>query len=159
MDLTKRVNDRQIIWIYDLAGSSGKSILCEYLADSGKDWHLVQNFGQGGDLACNLVNAIDGGWTTYGLLIDLSRQGVDHKIYGSLEMLKSHRLTSMKYSSKTVRMKFIPKVVIMANWLPKVDQMTRDRWAIHEIVHPEFKPNPRKLEMWSEEHRDKLELK
>lgn len=159
LDLARKSNDRQIIWIYDPAGSSGKSVLCTHLADSGNDWHIVQKFGQGGDLACNLVNAMEGGWNNYGLLIDLSRQGIDHKIYGDLEMLKSSRMTATKYNSKTVRMAQIPHIVVMANWLPKVGEMSSDRWSIHEVVHPTVAPNFRLLETWKPEDRAGLVLK
>jgi len=131
------MDDRKILWLCDIVGAAGKSLMMDYLGHLGdKNWLVIRDFGRGGDFPCILANAIqNGSWTGYGVLIDLPRSAESFDCYRHFEMARSRTITATKYKSCCVQMPYCAKVVVMANWYPDVDKMTKDRWDIHRLGH------------------------
>lgn len=123
LDRLNRQNDRQILWIYDEHGNSGKTVLAKYLMDK-FDAFYVQN-GKQGDIAYSY------NYEEY-VVFDYVRSQRDFINYGVLESFKNGLIFSPKYQSVTKR--FMPcKVIVMANFLPDKKHLSLDRWDIMEI--------------------------
>lgn len=137
-------DNRAIMWVCDQIGSSGKSMLMDYLGTQDKSWLVVRDFGKGGDFPSIISNAVRDGWTGYGILVDLPRSAESNpSMYRHLEMAKAMIITCTKYNSHTF-LKPGPdpaRVVIMANWYPSIfdaegaPTMTMDRWNIYRMAH------------------------
>jgi len=125
--------DRDIIWIFDEVGNTGKSCLAKHLKSEGKKWYSCTEVNQTRDLAAIAINAIESGWEEHGWIFDLSRSAQTHKgFYSGIECLKNGSITSTKYSGKTIDFD-PPHVVVFANFPPIVSTMSKDRWQIWEI--------------------------
>jgi hypothetical protein len=126
---------RQINWIFDEKGNTGKTLFCDkYEVDNLHDALVIASIGSLRDIADVIRN-----WMTSNsneprtILFDLPRTLVDRdSIYTLLESIKNGRLTCTKYSGTTLRFER-PHIIVFANWLPKLGLISRDRWNIEEI--------------------------
>lgn len=136
--VTGRVHPREILWIYDPAGNSGKTVLSNYLEDE-MGFFAIAGVANVRELACQIQTAITGGlWEGRGIIYDVAR-GFEHSVglYHCLEVLKNGRMTSTKY--KGGRLRFAsPHVIVFSNFWPHVEHLTSDRWNIQEVVHPQL---------------------
>lgn len=129
--LLSRPVGRQIFWICDTKGNSGKSFLAEWLEDNAGALLLTQ-MGGARDSATIVKGALDRGWDGSLTVIDLPRQVKDKAIYEPIEMVKNGRMTAIKYQGGTMRWEK-GHVVVFANFLPYVGQWSADRYAVFEI--------------------------
>lgn len=146
-DRARTIKDkRKIIWYYDQKGATGKSQLARALfITEKKKWFIADDLGTASDAATNISHALDSGWTGHAMIVDLPRQAKNHnRVYTYLESIKNGKITSQKYVGKT-RVFDIPHVVVFANWLPKVDKLSHDRWDIRELITTETEPEVIKL--------------
>lgn len=116
-------DDRTIHWIYDKTGSKGKSKLIT---------HLLHEYG---------AMVFDGGKhqdMTYAyrgqsiVAFDLCRSTEDYCPYRTMERFKDGRCTVAKYQSHTKYFK-IPLVFVFANFPPKLEELTANRWNVVTI--------------------------
>lgn len=118
-------NDRQICWIVDKVGNSGKSYFSDYLT------HFYDCFTIDGShlktkdfaLSYNLERIV---------VIDFPRSTDEHYVnYDILEGLKNGRLWSPKYEScvKHFRHKKV-QVYCFANFYPDYSKLSADRWTM-----------------------------
>lgn len=117
-------NDRQVLWIYDEVGNSGKSFLGTYLLSKGA---CLFERGSAVDLAYqyNFEDVV---------VFDLCRSS-EYMPYQMMESLKNGRITSTKYQSC---LKITPralKVIVFSNALPDMTKLSMDRWVVKTLIN------------------------
>lgn len=112
-------NDRQLLWIYDPYGNSGKSWFARYMYAKHKAY-IAQN-GTTRDLmeAYNDEDIV---------IIDLTRSEEEKINYSIIEKWKNGVIFKSKYYSNTEIRKPI-KLCIMANFEPDNEKLSLDRWV------------------------------
>ena len=142
-ELVHPADDRKIIWYVDLAGRTGKSKLCKYLASTApKEYFLVSQLGGAKDFATIAIGAKQNGWSGHCLLVDFARDAERKSIYEPLEHMKDGTLTAIKYKGQTVHFDVDTHIVVFANFYPNVLKFTQDRWDIRSISLTAPFPNP-----------------
>lgn len=132
-------DDRKIIWIFNREGNVGKTVLCKYLMT--KHRVVLATGGTCKDLACMLAlhekNNFDLN-EKFTFILNIAKETDVNKIsYKALESIKDGLLSSPKYESCTMVFNN-PHVVVFANNMPVVSKLSKDRWAIYEIVDDEL---------------------
>lgn len=115
---------RQIIWLVDPVGNNGKTFLSYYLRDMCQAIRVPN------------VNSNDFAFAyKYQKIVvfDYTRESKDHINYDLLEDLKNGSIWSPKYQSAVKSWKYNVKVVCFANFPPKLDALSHDRWYILEL--------------------------
>ena len=140
LNLLKEVpNDRDILWIYDKEGGSGKNTFGDYLEDREPDlFFTTQDLGTSRDAATILANKLESGWNQSAdewssILINLVRSSENHqRMYTYIEDMKDGRCTVQKYKGKSLRYD-TPHVVVFANFLPIIKCVTISRWKVFRV--------------------------
>ncbi|QMW68809.1 replication-associated protein [Crucivirus-339] len=118
-------DDRSIIWYYDKDGCAGKSSLIDLAYYHYSEEVCVIENGRSADIAESY-----NGETI--VIVDLSRTIQDHINYGAIESLKNKHSYKSKWHSGSFRHPS-PMIVVMANFKPKYDAFSLDRWDIREL--------------------------
>lgn len=116
-------HDREIFWVYDQKGGTGKTDLANHLICQNN--FLVFGNAKTADVAL--------AWNGENVIFDYSRSQQDHINYGVIEDIKNGRIFSGKYQSCT-KLYARPKVLVFANFCPDESKMSADRWNIQEVV-------------------------
>lgn len=122
--------ERDIWWVYDPYGNSGKTYFARYLVDNRGAFY--SNGGRGTDI-CYTYDAEEI------VIFDYVRDSKDYVNYGVIEQIKNGILTSGKYESTTKRFKQ-PHVFVFANFNCEEGKFSADRLKLitlnenHEIV-------------------------
>lgn len=130
--------DRKIIWYCDHEGNAGKTLLSKYLArtyndESGFDWLLMGAMQDEKEANNQVVVASGQGFRFKGFILDLTRANkYRKKCYSYLEAFKNGQITSTKYQGGNVAWN-TPWVIVMANFWPQVEELSKDRWDIRRI--------------------------
>jgi hypothetical protein len=120
-------NDRDILFVVDENGNSGKSWLTRYWYSERADDIQMLSIGKRDDLAY----AID---PTKSLFVfDVPRGGMEFLQYTILEQLKNRVVFSPKYDSRNKILKKTPHVVVFCNEEPDRNKMSRDRFKVTHI--------------------------
>lgn len=132
--ISVEANRRDVIWVLDKIGNTGKSELGDYIEDTwGDDWTMINKVNRMADLAEVIMGELTKGWKCKGIMFDLTASAEHNNgFYDGIECIKNGRITSTKWKGTKIRFD-IPHVVVFANFLPKVDAMKLDRWKIFEI--------------------------
>lgn len=120
---TNIADTRQINWIYDPIGGTGKTHLARYLLT-----HYNSLYITGGKVAD--IHSIYNGEEL--VIFDLARtyaENVEH-IYSVIETLKNGMFLSTKYQVKTKIFSKQPIILILANFKPDTSKLSQDRWNI-----------------------------
>lgn len=124
------VDERELIWVYDPEGNSGKSAFCKYM--SFHHGTLKLTYGNSGDLL-NLVSKSPG---RKAYLFDLTRTKPalfsSADLYSAMEDVKNGHFVNTKYETEEVLMAQ-PHVVIFANQRPDAGSVSEDRWNVVHI--------------------------
>ena len=135
-------SDRQIIWVIGQDGAEGKSWFQRYLIElygSHKVFH--SNISKRSEgilhvLSKQVVNLFDI------FIFNIPRSfKVEDVPYGLLEEIKDGQAVSTKYESKFITLKTPNIILIFANQLPLMTEMSRDRWRIFKIVGEDLQPD------------------
>lgn len=126
-------NDRQILWVYDKNGNSGKSTLCKYIYTQFKAFYTSATKAQDITYQYNNEEII---------LFDFSRHNQEYINYGLIENFKNGLITSTKYETRN-KLVLDLKILIFSNELPDMYKWTKDRYQIavlnqHTIVYKNF---------------------
>jgi len=121
-------DDRTVYAILDEKGGSGKTYLQNIFKDLYSDTVVDIRDGKTADMT---RLALNGGQFKM-VQINLSRQRKGEMNLSAVEEIKDGNFASMKYSSKTIRIKS-PHVFIYSNMELKWNDMTIDRWKIIHI--------------------------
>lgn len=124
----KSPDKREIIWVFDPVGGTGKTMVGKYLAvHHGADvfgWVIGKN-------AMHAIALLDHDPTI--VLFDLTRakpnQFGDADLYSTLEQIKNGVVRDQMYDSG-VKLFLPPHVVVFANQLPDRVKLSVDRWNV-----------------------------
>ncbi|AUM61773.1 Rep [uncultured virus] len=117
-------DDRTVHWYYDVIGNMGKSQLCKYL-------HVNFNatiVGNGAfkDIAYALPEHPE-------IVCFAFTREIEEKVnYSAIEAVKDGMIFSGKFESKT-KVFNSPHVLVFANFAPRLDAISEDRWHIVNI--------------------------
>lgn len=127
--------NRTLKWYYDPIGNTGKTYFSKWSIDElGDQVFCMSAFGRNQDAAQIFMGLKEQGKLPRVLILDLSRNFKDRdSIYGTLENILDGNLTSTKYSGGVVNWT-CEHVIVFANFLPHVTNMSKDRWDIRELV-------------------------
>jgi len=137
---TKPYNQRHIYWIVDLDGASGKSLFLKWLQFK-SEFHIGE-ISQAGTTSQLLATACNiGPKEVY--FVDLPRVRTDslEDIIRAVEQLKNGKLSSVLYGGVNVTLFDPPLMVVFANYYPKLEWLSADRWKIFEMTR-DFKLRP-----------------
>lgn len=134
-ELLAEPNDREIRFIVDPAGGTGKTWFQRYLLTERPEDVQVLSGGKRDDIA----HAIDSSKKVF--LFNVPRQGMEYLQYTILEQIKDRMVFSPKYNSRT---KILPKahVVVFCNEHPDLDKMTPDRYNITDFSNAIYVEDP-----------------
>lgn len=120
----KKPDDRTINWIWEEVGNKGKTQFCKYMAIK----HQATILGNGAfkDIAMALPEH------PKIVLFNITRDLEERFNYSALEAVKDGLIFSGKYESKT-KIFNSPHVYVFANFEPRLDAMSKDRWNIVKI--------------------------
>lgn len=122
--LLSEPKDREIFWIWDEKGNSGKTAFAKYLIIKHKACYF--NNGKTSDIAFALPK------NPKIVVFNFARSNKGRINYMVIEQLKDGICFSSKYESKT-KIFNIPHVVCFANFHPEVEALSIDRWNILKI--------------------------
>jgi len=129
--LLGEVNDREILWIVDEQGCSGKSKFCKYMSFHHKTLKLTY-----GD-AKDLLNLVSKNPCRSAYLFDLTRTKPQafstQDLYSAIESVKDGHFINTKYETEEVMMS-IPHVVVFSNQWPNRENMSDDRWNVQPLI-------------------------
>lgn len=126
MEISTRLadqNDRQILWVYDRHGNTGKTWLAKWLVANVQAFYTVN--AKVADIAYAYNNE------DY-FIMDLTRSMEGRVNYGILESMKNGILFSAKYTSKQ-KIFVPPQVLVLANFMPDETKLSQDRWDILNV--------------------------
>jgi hypothetical protein len=136
----KPAPDRQIIWLQDIMGSSGKSKFTKYVCFKDATAAKVA-FGSSNQMRSSLIAA--GPKRIY--FIDIPRtMGKDDDIdsvISVIEDLKNGFVTSAMYGKSVTLMMDTPHIVIFSNGSCPLGKMSRDRWVSYYLDRDTFNMN------------------
>lgn len=127
-------DERHIYWYWDPIGNTGKSKFAKwmYLEDPDK-WVCVTDMGTSRDSATLIQGALNRGWEAWGVMIDLPRMVEENtRIYKYIEEIKNGFMTVQKWEGTPLPFE-TPHVIVFANWQPRIDKLSRDRWVVRLI--------------------------
>lgn len=125
IDHLEKQNNRQITWVYDMIGQTGKSTLATYLALLDPDDVLPVENCKSSDVAYNY-----NGQSV--VIFDFSRTEDERINYAIIERIKNGRIFSGKYNS-TFKIARPPKVACFSNFMPDLAAFSQDRWDLIEL--------------------------
>ncbi|AUM61703.1 Rep [uncultured virus] len=150
-------DQRTVLWLYDKVGKSGKTVFADAMEVHYPSKCLYfDEIGRTCDFTMNLHKEITNGWRGDTIFFNLvrSQENKESKhLYKILEKCKDGRFTGTKYNGGRIRLPFV-HVVVLANFMPDIDSMSKDRWAIYAITNkvmqkvpigvewPEMSPKP-----------------
>lgn len=117
-------DDRSIYWFWEPDGCKGKTQFCKYMVVH----HGACVLGNGAfkDLAQAIPDA------PIIVLFNITRDLEDRINYSAIEAIKDGLMFSAKYESHT-KVFNSPHVLIFANYEPRMESMSRDRWIIQRL--------------------------
>lgn len=126
-------NNREILWLVDKHGCSGKSTVCKYLA-----FHHQASCHGWQDTKHTLHAVVtEGPKKIY--MFDLTRAKPSdigqNDLYSALESIKNGHVRSPMYDAKSLMMTS-PHVVVFANHPPLRDNLSRDRLTVLDVPTP-----------------------
>lgn len=120
---------REINWIYDKNGNTGKSMLTRYLA-------LAENAlivdGKKSDIMHQIAKRCEEGLRIGTVIVDLPRASSNNISYSAIEAIKNGFVSSGKYEGGQYSFQ-TPHVYVFANEPPEKNKMSLDRWNISNI--------------------------
>lgn len=125
-------NDRQVLWIYECVGNTGKTFLAKYLKNECNYSYLE------GETAMHKIALMVA--MSVGVVIDIPRSSFDEDknsvicSYATMEKLKNGHLFTTKYEGLDVVTPSY-KIVVFSNYPPDYTKLSLDRWRVAQIVH------------------------
>lgn len=130
--IRSKPHPRAVHWFFDPVGDTGKTWLSRYLMANKLAYSVKQCAGSY-HFATIVQGAIASGWDQRCFVFDLPRSMEDLSFYGPLEEVKDGHVTAVKYQGGSLVFNQ-PHVLVFANFLPRRDKLSRDRWRVHEIL-------------------------
>lgn len=124
-------DDRSIYWYWEATGCTGKTTLIKYICT-----HFRNATFTCATKSADILTTADIKKNIY--LISFARSNPDgFNPYNALEQLKDGVISDskLKKTSRNIMMNS-PHVIVFANWPPKIDSISKDKWKIIEILRP-----------------------
>lgn len=117
---------REIIWVVDQTGNTGKTFLSFYLQDKEQAFRVPNVSSKDFAYAYNYEKMV---------IFDYERDSKEHINYKILENLKNGSVWSPKYESCTKNFRGLVnvKVICFANYPPEYERLSADRWVVFNI--------------------------
>lgn len=139
---------RRVTWIYDKDGRAGKGTFVKWCLLKVLQC-LTLSYGRAVDNYTVVAEYMEANTYPKVVLFDLAKacpNGVtETDLYVAIEKIKDGVFTAPKHHSRMIAFP-PPHVVVFANSMPMVSQLSRDRWDVHElrgIARPKVEPMPR----------------
>lgn len=124
---------REVVWVEDLEGNTGKSLFTKYLC-----WHndgiTKLAFGSGSQMRASIVE--EGAKRCY--IIDIPRKlcndDFQNNIYSVIEDLKNGFVKSSMYGKPKTLFMLPPIVIIFSNESCPTEKLSLDRWKKYSII-------------------------
>jgi hypothetical protein len=127
--------DRLMYWIYDEHGNNGKTKFIKYLAF--KQDALPLGYGHSTDIL-NLVSKFPGkSLYAFNLTRPKPANLSELDLYSAMESIKDGIFINTKYETAVVMMD-PPHIMVCANYLPKYNQISADRWCVLSIQNSQL---------------------
>lgn len=123
-------DERKINWYWEKTGNTGKSFLCKYIACKFKG--VIICTGKRNDVFNQINTSINCNEIPKIILIDVPRSCQDFINYGTIEEIKNGLIYSGKYEGGKCIFDY-PHVICLANELPDMSKLSKDRWMIKNI--------------------------
>ena len=124
-------DDRTILWYSDPKGASGKtSYVRHWLIQHPKTALMVS--GKASDIKCGVKLILDQGQDVEVVFFCFARTLQEFVSYQAIEEVKDALFFSGKYEGGVVLFN-PPHVVCFANFEPRYEALTHDRWSIHHL--------------------------
>ena len=130
--VTTRADRREIIWIWEPVGNTGKTYLTKYLHYF---YGAIVTGGKSEDMkyAISRWKQITGHYPVT-IIVNLARSDkITESGYKALESIKDAMFFSGKYQSGMVASIRAPHVIVFANTKPDLKAMSKDRWKVFKI--------------------------
>lgn len=124
------VNDRAIYWLHESIGGVGKTAYCKYLAAN--RGALVLG-GKSADIKHGVASWLGRNRPLPIVVFHFTRTLEDYISYEAIEAVKDGIFFSGKYESGMVVFNS-PHILVLANFAPKQEKLSADRWRIGGIV-------------------------
>lgn len=133
-NLIKAASNRQVYWIHDSRGNSGKSLFSKFLCYNNSNITKLP-FGSGSQMRASIVE--EGQKQCY--LIDIPRtlcnDDFQNNIYSVIEDLKNGFIKSSMYGKPKTLFMEPPVVIIFSNNDCPMEKLSLDRWKIFHIIN------------------------
>ena len=130
----KASSSREVFWIEDLSGNTGKSLFTKYLCYSNPSITKLA-FGSGSQMRASVVE--EGPQKCY--IIDIPRKlcndDFQNNIYSVIEDLKNGFVKSSMYGKPKTLFMEPPVVIIFSNQECPTEKLSIDRWHIFTIIN------------------------
>lgn len=131
LDLAETDPDsRTVYWYWDEVGGAGKTSLCKHLCI--KRYDAIPVDGSAKDVMYGIVKRQEAGIETNIVLFNFVRSKEEFVSYEAIEKIKDGLFFSTKYESSAY-VANSPHVICFANFRPKEDKLSLDRWVIKNI--------------------------
>ena len=134
MDMIATPTEREIIWVQGMRGNEGKSWFQEYLASFYGHARVIQL-----DLKMKTSNVLHAltkqPLSSIDIFLFNEPRAKNYEVcnYSILESIKDGIAVASKYNNDIVHFKVPNIVVIFSNSIPKMQQLSRDRWRVLRI--------------------------
>lgn len=122
---------RSIHWYFDTTGGAGKTTFTKHLCGT---YNAVILSGKASDMQYAIYNMPTKPTV---VIIDIPRTAEDYVSYGGIEKIKDGCFFNTKYESGMCIYNS-PHIICFANFPPKKESMSKDRWKIVDICQEEL---------------------
>lgn len=131
VDLVETIPDsRTIYWYWDELGGCGKTSLAKHLCIKRIDTMVAD--GSAKDVMYGIIKRKEAGFETNIVIFNFVRSKEDFVSYEAIEKIKDGLFFNTKYESE-MYVGNCPHVICFANFKPKEDKLSVDRWFIKNI--------------------------
>jgi len=136
-DIILEPDGRTIKWIWDRDGNTGKSSFCKYMYIK----HGVPTI-QGGKMSdiINIIYNLDMHVVRM-VLIDIPRCNENKVSYSAIECILNGMITNTKFETG-LKVFNPPHIVVLANFPPREEKLSADRWKIYKIKNKDLLAKP-----------------
>lgn len=126
---------RKIFVYYDADGGQGKTSLAKHLCLNYPGVLYVN--GKSADVKFAITESLNAGNEVKCVIMDFARSQEEYISYQALEEVKNGIFFNSKYESGMV-MYDIPHLIVFSNFLPKMENLSADRWVIENIGNDDY---------------------
>lgn len=126
-------SDREVHWIVDRQGCSGKSLFVKYLCFNNEAVKKI-SFGTSNQLRSGVIDAGPAKVYVVDLPRTLGKEDHLNNIITVIEDLKSGFVVSNFHGKSRQLMIMPPHVIVFANFPAPLEKLSSDRWVVKEII-------------------------